>query len=146
VLLNPVRLYPLLDAVTSSLTADPGLDSLSELYDLVRGLRKTPADHVRFLTVPREPYTYDHNRDQLVRPDADRLFEALREDRGVTVSTESARPGRSNAGDGKATSAPGSASPSATSPSGASPSATGTGSAYRGTTADRDVCGPKSQG
>lgn len=53
VLLNPVRLYPVLDAATSSLTTDPDLASLRGLYDLVRGLRDIPTERVQFLTVPR---------------------------------------------------------------------------------------------
>lgn len=86
VLLNPVKLYPMLDAATSSLTADSGLNSLSELYGLVRGLQKTPTDNVAFVTAPREPYSADPNRDQLVQPQADALFRALREDHPVNVT------------------------------------------------------------
>lgn len=86
VLLNPVKLYPLLDAATSSLTTDPELASLRGLYQLVRGLRTIPAKQVRFLTVPREAYVYDSNRDQLVEPDAERLFAWLRADRAVAVT------------------------------------------------------------
>ncbi|WP_414720525.1 LCP family protein [Streptomyces sp.] len=83
ILTNPAELYPVLDAVTSSLTADPGLDSLTELYALANSVRDIPADRVRFMTAPRQPYALDPNRDELVRPDADRLFEALRDDRPV---------------------------------------------------------------
>ncbi|NUK13658.1 LCP family protein, partial [Streptomyces lunaelactis] len=36
VLLNPTRMYPLLDAATSSLTTDEDLASLTGLYELVR--------------------------------------------------------------------------------------------------------------
>ncbi|MEU6016527.1 LCP family protein [Streptomyces sp. NPDC047515] len=85
VLLNPTRLYPVLDAATKSLTTDPGLDSLKDLYDLVRGLRDVPTDRVQFLTVPRQPYAADPNRDELVQPDANRLFKRLRDDAPVTV-------------------------------------------------------------
>jgi LCP family protein required for cell wall assembly len=123
VLLNPVKLYPLLDAATSSLTADPGLDSLSELYGLTQDLRRVPTGDVRFLTLPQEPYAADHNRDQLLQPDADRLFAALNEDRPVNVSGETASTGGTS-----------SAAPTA----GGLPTPTAT---YRGTTADRDVCG-----
>ncbi|MFE3035850.1 LCP family protein [Streptomyces canus] len=86
VLLNPVKLYPVLDAATSSLTTDPGLASLRGLYDLVRGLRQIPTERVQFLTVPRESYVYDANRDQLVEPEARRLFERLRKDAPVKVT------------------------------------------------------------
>ncbi|MFJ6797889.1 LCP family protein [Streptomyces sp. NPDC091268] len=86
VLLNPARLYPLLDAATSSVTTDPGLASLRGLYELVRGVRDIPTDQTRFLTVPRRPSPADPNRDELLEPDADRLFRQLREDKPVTVT------------------------------------------------------------
>ncbi|CAM5230072.1 MULTISPECIES: LCP family protein [Streptomyces] len=91
VLLNPVKLYPVLDAATSSLTTDPELASLSGLYQLVRGLRDIPTERVQFLTVPRESYVYDANRDQLVEPQAEMLFARLRADRPVVVTQENAQ-------------------------------------------------------
>lgn len=86
VLLNPAKLYPVLDAATSSLTTDPGLASLRGLYDLVRGMRGIPADHIQFLTVPRQSYIYNANRDQLVEPAAERLFTRLRTDAPLVVA------------------------------------------------------------
>ncbi|MET8249182.1 LCP family protein [Streptomyces sp. NPDC005202] len=88
VLLNPVKLYPVLDAATSSLTTDPDLASLRGLYNLVRGLRDIPTGRVQFLTVPRESYVYNANRDQLVEPDAEKLFARLRADAPVEVARE----------------------------------------------------------
>ncbi|MGW2722838.1 LCP family protein [Streptomyces sp. NPDC001492] len=88
VLLNPVKLYPVLDAATSSLTTDPGLASLRGLYQLVRGLRDIPTRAVQFLTVPRESYVYDANRDQLVEPEAEKLFERVRRDEPLAVTAE----------------------------------------------------------
>ncbi|MFC9607006.1 LCP family protein [Streptomyces niveus] len=85
VLLNPTRLYPVLDAATKSLTTDPGLNTLRDLYDLARGLRNVPTEKVQFLTVPRQPYVNDPNRDELVQPDAGRLFTQLRKDEPVSV-------------------------------------------------------------
>ncbi|MFI9584152.1 LCP family protein [Streptomyces sp. NPDC052236] len=85
VLLNPARLVPVLDAATKSLTTDPGLDSLKDLYDLTRALRSIPTEKVQFLTVPRQPYTANRNRDELVQPDASDLFQRLREDKPVSV-------------------------------------------------------------
>ncbi|MFE7274926.1 LCP family protein [Streptomyces sp. NPDC057623] len=85
VLLNPVRLYPVLDAATSSLTTDPALASLRGLYELARGVRDIPTERVQFLTVPRESYIHNANRDQLVEPEAERLFERLRIDAPVKV-------------------------------------------------------------
>ncbi|MGW7259648.1 LCP family protein [Streptomyces sp. NPDC054834] len=88
VLLNPVKLYPVLNAATSSLTTDPELASLRGLYQLVRGLRDIPTEEVRFLTVPRESYVYNANRDQLVEPEAEKLFARLRADQPVEVARE----------------------------------------------------------
>jgi LCP family protein required for cell wall assembly len=93
VLLNPAKLYPVLDAATSSLTTDPELASLRGLYALVRGLRDIPMEQVQFLTVPRESYAYDANRDQLVEPAAKRLFERLRTDTPVVVAGNGPRGG-----------------------------------------------------
>ncbi|MEU5045163.1 LCP family protein [Streptomyces griseorubiginosus] len=91
VLLNPVKLYPVLDAATSSLTTDPDLASLRGLYELVRGLRDIPMGRVQFLTVPRESYVHDANRDQLDEPEARRLFERLRKDEPVKVTEKAAK-------------------------------------------------------
>lgn len=88
VLLNPVKLYPVLDAATSSLTTDPGLASLRGLYDLVRGMRTIPTEKVQFLTVPRKSYAQDVNRDELVEPAAQMLFDRLRSDAPVAVARE----------------------------------------------------------
>ncbi|WP_327253039.1 LCP family protein [Streptomyces sp. NBC_01244] len=86
VLLNPARLYPLLDAATSSVTTDPGLASLRGLYELVRGVRDIPTDQIKFLTVPRRPYAADANRDELRQPDATQLFRRLRADQPLTIA------------------------------------------------------------
>ncbi|MEU6820707.1 LCP family protein [Streptomyces atriruber] len=88
VLLNPTKLYPVLDAATSSLTTDPGLASLRGLYELVRGMRNIPTERVQFLTVPRQSYTYDANRDELVEPAAEQLFTRLRTDTPVAVTPQ----------------------------------------------------------
>ncbi|WSQ66758.1 LCP family protein [Streptomyces sp. NBC_01216] len=89
VLLNPARLYPVLDAATKSITTDPGLDSLRDLYDLARTMRSVPTEKVQFLTVPRRSYRYDPNRDELVQPAASQLFDQLRRDEPVAVTPPS---------------------------------------------------------
>ncbi|WP_369247058.1 LCP family protein [Streptomyces sp. R41] len=111
VLLNPTKLYPVLDAATSSLTTDPGLASLRGLYDLVRGMRNIPTERVQFLTVPRTPYVHNANRDQLVEPAATQLFTRLRSDEPVAVSKNlpedsAAKPMDSGVKSGSASSSP----------------------------------------
>ncbi|MGA5701545.1 LCP family protein [Peterkaempfera bronchialis] len=130
VLLNPAKLWPLLDSATSAITADPGLSSLSDLYGLAESLRSMPTENVAFLTAPREPYPADHNRDQLVQPQAGLLFKALEEDRPVQVLSDSV----TTAGDGGGTASP-------------SPFATGSASdeapIFHGRTADQEICGKR---
>ncbi|GHA94275.1 LCP family protein [Streptomyces termitum] len=101
VLLNPTKLYPVLDAATKSLTTDPGLDSLRDLYGLARAMRSIPTEKVQFLTVPRRPYTYNANRDELVQPAASTLFRQLREDRPIVVAPAEPERDRNASSDGK---------------------------------------------
>nr|WP_307782123.1 LCP family protein [Streptomyces sp. MBT65] len=123
VLFNPVKLYPVLDAATSSLTTDPDLANLRGLYELVRGLRNIPTEHVQFLTVPRESYIYNANRDQLVEPEAEKLFARLRADATVAVTKEVPL----DSGTNSSNAAPvGEATPAPT---------------FRGNTAAEDTCG-----
>lgn len=118
-LMNPTKLYPVLDAATSSLTADSGLNSLTELYDLVRSVRNIPANDVRFLTVPRQPYAQNPNRDELVQPDAARLFKQLREDRVVRDG------GRADGSDPRRSTSPRTPSPGTADPNQPPPKAPG---------------------
>ncbi|WUB64160.1 LCP family protein [Streptomyces sp. NBC_00582] len=129
VLLNPVKLYPLLDAATSALTTDPDLASLRGLYELVRDLGDIPTERVQFLTVPRESYVYNANRDQLVEPAAGKLFEQLRTDGPLVVSHELPM----NSG-GAESGEHGPYGVSALSPSPPAPT-------FRGSTAAEDGCG-----
>ncbi|MFF4954365.1 LCP family protein [Streptomyces chattanoogensis] len=126
VLLNPTRLYPVLDAATSSLTTDADLASLTGLYELVRSMRSIPTGRVQFLTVPRQEYRYDPNRDELVQPAAGRLFGELRKDRPVAVVTPAKDSGESAASDGKPDEAP--------------EPRPGSTPAFPGTTAERRAC------
>jgi anionic cell wall polymer biosynthesis LytR-Cps2A-Psr (LCP) family protein len=152
VLLNPTKLYPVLDAATSSLTTDPGLASLRGLYNLVRVTRDIPTESVQFLTVPRRSYIYNANRDQLVQPAAEQLFTQLRTDAPVAVAEqtpkESAAQSSSDGSgedssdtdnrayehDGYDDGKPG--APSAMSGSSPTPAPT-----FRGNTAAQDACG-----
>ncbi|MFJ6623615.1 LCP family protein [Kitasatospora sp. NPDC091335] len=154
VLLNPAKLWPVLDAATSSVRADGELSSLGALYDLTQDLRGIPSANVVFLTAPRRSYRYDSDRDEFVQPLTGQLFTALRDDRPVAVrppgpaaspgagrspstlsslASPSPRPGTDPGSDPTAevAAALASASPSA----GASPT-------FEGRTADVDACAP----
>ncbi|GAA4802348.1 LCP family protein [Streptomyces ziwulingensis] len=136
VLLNPVKLYPVLNAATSALTTDPALANLRGLYDLVRGLRNIPTEAVQFLTVPRESWPRDANRDQLAQPAAQRLFTRLRTDEPVAVARESGT-GNSH---GHGTYGHGD-TPSAEKPSGPPGQNASSAPTFRGNTAAEDACG-----
>ncbi|WP_371750523.1 LCP family protein [Streptomyces sp. NBC_01283] len=79
-LYNPTRLYPVLDAVTSSLVADSGLDSPAELYSLVNTARMIPPDRVRAVTVPSVEDPDHWGRYVTVKRQAKALFKSLRRD------------------------------------------------------------------
>lgn len=84
---DPTRLYPVLDALTSAVTADPGLDSLGSLYQLARDLAAVPEDGLRFHVVPTRSDPDHSDRLLLDQPAADRLFAAIREDRPLPAAT-----------------------------------------------------------
>ncbi|MFJ9777547.1 LCP family protein [Kitasatospora sp. NPDC101157] len=131
VLLNPTKLWPVLDAATSSVKADGGLSSLGALYDLTKDLRGLPSENVVFLTAPRRPYRYDSDRDEFVQPQTTQLFTALRADRQIAVRPPGSTP-TPDAG----------ASPGAVAGSdgaAASPSASDS-PTFEGRTADVDAC------
>ncbi len=83
-LINPVRLYNFLDAATESLTTD--FEGLNQLAGLAQQLKGIGLDNVQFLTVPFESYAPDPNRLQLKQPEANQLFERLRNDEMLTKS------------------------------------------------------------
>ncbi|MFF2662331.1 LCP family protein [Kitasatospora sp. NPDC058032] len=144
VLLNPTKLWPVLDAATSSVRADGGLSSLGALYDLTQDLREIPSADVTFLTAPRQPYRFDSDRDEFVQPQTTQLFAALRDDRPVEVRPPGSGPSPTVRA---APAASPSAGPSAA-PSGAlsgapttSPSpSVSTPPSFEGRTADVDAC------
>lgn len=52
---QPKKVIDFLDAVTSSIQVDDGLDSIGKLVDLAMEVRNTGLDKIKFITVPVEP-------------------------------------------------------------------------------------------
>ena len=52
---QPSKVIDFLDAVTSSIQTDDGLDSVGKLVDLAMEVRSTGLDDIKFITVPVEP-------------------------------------------------------------------------------------------
>ncbi len=79
-LFNPPRLIRFLNAGTKSLTTDPGLSGLRDLFDLAREVRSIGLNKVQFFTVPFTTYEPDPNRLALA-PTSGELWQELRNDR-----------------------------------------------------------------
>lgn len=75
---DPAKLYTVAEAVTSSLTTDTGLDSLSELVGLGESLKGLSADRVKTVMMPVVTAPSDPNRVVAKEPAASRLWESLR--------------------------------------------------------------------
>ncbi|MGW3120543.1 LCP family protein [Streptomyces sp. NPDC001107] len=75
---DPAKLYTVAEAVTSSLTTDTGLDSLSELVGLGESLKGLSADRVRTVMMPVVTAPSDPNRVVAKEPAASELWESLR--------------------------------------------------------------------
>jgi LCP family protein required for cell wall assembly len=78
VLTNPVRLYEVLDAITKSLTVDPGLGTLDDLKNFAASLSGMTPKMVKFTTVPWVPK--GDNQNVLWSSKADRIWQAFRRD------------------------------------------------------------------
>jgi anionic cell wall polymer biosynthesis LytR-Cps2A-Psr (LCP) family protein len=102
-LFNPPRLIQFLNAGTKSLTTDPELAKLTDLFTLAQEVRGIGLGKVQFLTVPITTYEPDPNRLALA-PEADALWEQLRADQALTKELTS---GATKASEGK----PGSGKP-----------------------------------
>lgn len=77
-LTDPAHLYEVADAVTGSLTADTGLDSLGELTRFGQSLRELLSVGVTTLTMPVLPAPWDRNRVVADEPEAGELWASLR--------------------------------------------------------------------
>ncbi|MDH3958942.1 MAG: LCP family protein [Actinomycetota bacterium] len=84
VLFNPLELYSFLDAVTSSVTTDPGIGSIRSMASVAVRVREIGLNSIEFTTVPNEAYPPDPNRVQWKQPEADELWRKLRLDEPLT--------------------------------------------------------------
>lgn len=76
--LNPTVLLPLANAATKSLTVDPGLGSAAKLLSFAMSAKSIDLKNLKFITAP---WRYAGARVDLVHPDVDNLWAALRADR-----------------------------------------------------------------
>ncbi|MFF2954039.1 LCP family protein [Kitasatospora sp. NPDC057965] len=76
--LEPTTLLPLADAATKSLRVDEGLGSVDKLMSFALSLKNIDLHDLKFVT---PPWRYNEANLDLVKPDSDRLWEAIRADR-----------------------------------------------------------------
>lgn len=77
---TPTTLIPLATAATRSITVDPGLGSADKLLSFAMTMKDINLADIRFLTAP---WRYDGSRVDLVHPDIDALWDALKTDRTI---------------------------------------------------------------
>lgn len=85
-LTNLPKLYTIADVITRNLTVDEGLSQPTELLKIADRMKDVDLGNIAFVTVPTEPWVEDPNRLVLDEEAAAPLFDALREDRGLTES------------------------------------------------------------
>jgi LCP family protein required for cell wall assembly len=83
---DPLKLYKVLDAATSSITTDPGLGTVTDLYDLAQTLNDIPGGKIDYVTVPNEPYPADTDRVIWSEPAATNLWNSLADEADATGS------------------------------------------------------------
>lgn len=86
VLTRPDRLYKFLNAVTSSITVDEGISSISKLTGLAKRAKAVPDSKIRFITMPTGAAPSDPNR-VVKTADADTIFASIARDREVPVES-----------------------------------------------------------
>lgn len=95
-LTNLPKLYSIAEVVTRNLTVNEELSKPAELLKIADRLKDVDLGKIAFVTVPTEPWVEDPNRLVLDEERAEPLFQALRQDRGlsekapVTEPTETA--------------------------------------------------------
>jgi LCP family protein required for cell wall assembly len=87
-LLNPVKLYKFLNAVTKSVTTDDKLNKIPRLMSLANQFKDIGLSKIQFLTMPITSYAPDPNR-LAAGEGAEELWESLRHDRPLTKEQKS---------------------------------------------------------
>jgi LCP family protein required for cell wall assembly len=80
---NPVTLYKLANAATSSLTVDPGLGSIPKLVSLARQLRSLTTHNITFITAPTTDDPNNRNRVMPAQPGFDEIWRDMAADHPI---------------------------------------------------------------
>ncbi|MEW1909865.1 LCP family protein [Kitasatospora sp. NPDC085895] len=90
--MDPTTLLPLADAATKSMIVDPGLNSPAKLISFAMQMKDIDLHNIKFLTTP---WKFSGARIDLVHPDVDTLWQALKADRTLDGQDASADTGAS---------------------------------------------------
>ena len=90
VLTRPDRLFKFLNALTSSITVDKGIASISKLTGLAKRAKAVPDSKIRFITMPNGAAPSDPNR-VVKTADADTIFAEIAKDQEVPVESTDAK-------------------------------------------------------
>jgi len=89
-LTDPIKLYKVLNAATHSITTDPGLGNVTDLYNLAQTLNAIPTGKMTYVTVPNEPYPGNPDRVIWSEPAASNLWHRLASEPNTAGSTSGA--------------------------------------------------------
>lgn len=86
---DPITLYKIVNAITSNLTVDTGLDSIDAMVGLAGSVQSLKSHYIQFLTVP---YSFDPTNQNRVIPGAgfDQVWADLRQDTPLPGSNAAA--------------------------------------------------------
>lgn len=98
-LTNIPKMLSIADTITKNLTVDSGLANPQSLLTIGNRLKDVDLSKVAFVTAPWEPWASDPNRIQLKEPDAEGLFQAMRDGRDLTAPAAAASPSASATGE-----------------------------------------------
>ncbi|GAA1967434.1 LCP family protein [Kitasatospora viridis] len=89
---NPAKLYSVASTLTSSITTDSALASVSALTGLAEELKGIGPDQLTMVTLPVAPAPTDPNRVVAKAPEAGQLWDALRADQPAPAAVTAGQP------------------------------------------------------
>ena len=120
-LTNPAKLYGLATAVTRNMTLSSSLD-IDTIMGFASALARVPTENIVFAQLPVAD-SWQAGRVEPLEPDADQMWELLRQDKPIAVAPQNTAPTEPNTpgeepppSDAPATGDPGASTPGATAP------------------------------
>lgn len=86
---NPTKLYDFLSAATKGLEMDPEFKNLASLTGVAGSLKSIGFNNVQFITIPYEAYPSDPNRVQWAQPQAQQVWDDIRNDKRLSSDLSS---------------------------------------------------------